>query len=72
MHSRELHRQAAKVVLGFPELFDEIKRAWAIWVLANQGYSSLIETSSTWGYDKSTNSIAKRLNNKRENFAERQ
>jgi DNA adenine methylase len=68
LHSRELHRQAAKIVLAYPELFTEIKRAWAIWVLANQGYSSLIETSSTWGYDKSTNSIAKRLHNKRENF----
>lgn len=68
LHSRELHRHAAKAVLAYPELFSEIKRAWAIWVLANQGYSSLIEKSSTWGYDKSSNSMAKRLHNKRNNF----
>ena len=70
LHSRELHRQAAKTVLGYPELFSDIKRAWAIWVLANQSYGSMIGTSSTWGYDKSKNSAAKRLHHKRENFTE--
>lgn len=68
LHSRELHRQAAKMILYYPELFTDVKRAWAIWVLANQSYASLIETSSTWGYDKSKNTTAKRLHQKRENF----
>lgn len=70
LFSREVHRQAAKVILNFPTLFSEVKRAWAIWVLANQSYGSMIETSSTWGYDKSENTSAKRLYRKRENFTE--
>lgn len=70
LYSRELHRQAAKAVLAFPELFTNVKRAWAIWVLANQSYGSMIETSSTWGYDKSTNTSAKRLGNKKRNFTD--
>lgn len=68
LHSRKEHRYAAKVILQFPELFNDVKRAWAIWVLANQSYGSLIEESSTWGYDKSKNTTAKRLHHKRENF----
>lgn len=68
LYSRELHRQAAKAVLSFSKLFSDVKRAWAIWVLANQSYGSMIETKSTWGYDKSNNTAAKRLCNKRNNF----
>src|SRR6267378_621871 len=29
LHSRQYH-QAAKIMLGYPSLFNEIKRAWAI------------------------------------------
>src|SRR4051812_42094499 len=32
LHAREYH-QTAKIILGYPRLFDTIKRAWAIWVL---------------------------------------
>jgi DNA adenine methylase len=66
LHSRELH-QAAKTVLGYPELFTDIKRAWAIWVLANEGYASRLDSS--WGYDRKRNTSAKRLHYKRESFA---
>lgn len=65
LHSRE-HHHAAKVVLGFPQLFTDVKRAWAIWVLANQGYSSRLD--SPWGYDRKNNTSAKRLHYKREDF----
>jgi DNA adenine methylase len=67
LYSRAEHR-LAKIILEFPELVSDIKRAWAIWVLANQSYGSMIETKSTWGYDKSSNTGAKRLSNKRNNF----
>jgi|SRR6185436_6578123 len=65
LHSREYH-QAAKIVLGYPDLFNDIKRAWAIWVLANEGYASRLDSS--WGYDRKKNTSAKRLHNKRESF----
>jgi len=65
LHSREYH-QAAKIVLGYPDLFNDVKRAWAIWVLANEGYASRLD--STWGYDRKKNTSAKRLHHKREGF----
>ena len=65
LYSREGHH-AAKIVLGYPDLFTETKRAWAIWVVANESYSSRLD--SQWGYDRKRNTSAKRLHNKRENF----
>jgi len=65
LHSRQ-HHQAAKVVLGFPELFTEIKRAWAIWMLANDSYSSRLDSS--WGTDRKKNTSGKRLHYKRQDF----
>ncbi|HKR03960.1 MAG TPA: DNA adenine methylase [Bacteroidia bacterium] len=66
LHSRDYH-MAAKMVLGYPHLFNEIKRAWAIWVLANEGYASRLDSS--WGYDRKRNTSAKRLHYKREGFS---
>jgi DNA adenine methylase len=65
LHSRD-HHMAAKMVLGYPHLFDHVKRAWAIWVLANEGYASRLDSS--WGYDRKRNTSAKRLHFKREDF----
>ncbi|MBK5285723.1 MAG: DNA adenine methylase, partial [Bacteroidia bacterium] len=65
LHARE-HHQTAKIVLGYPHLFNDVKRAWAIWVLANEGYSSRLD--SEWGYDRKKNTSAKRLYYKREDF----
>lgn len=66
LHARE-HHQAAKIVLGYPHLFNDVKRAWAIWVLANESYSSRLD--SEWGYDRKKNTSAKRLHYKREDFS---
>ena len=67
LHARQ-HHQAAKVVLGFPELFNEVKRAWAIWVLANESHASRLDSS--WGYDRKKNTSAKRLHYKRDRFTD--
>lgn len=48
LHSRELYKQAM-VVYNHPEMFDDVKRAWAFWVATNQGFSSLI---GSWGFGK--------------------
>ena len=67
LHSREEH-QIAEVVLKYPKLFSEVKRAWAVWTLANQSYASRL--GGTWRCDFKDNSTSKKLINKRNNFTE--
>lgn len=66
LHSRE-HHQAARIVLSYPQLFNETKRAWAIWTLANQSFASKLNGS--WGYEKKENKSAIQLNSKRNAFS---
>ncbi|MES2651258.1 MAG: DNA adenine methylase [Bacteroidota bacterium] len=66
-HSRDLHRKAS-VIYNFPDMFDEIKRAWAIWILSTQSFSSQLDGS--FGYDKSKSTLVKKINNNKERFTE--
>ncbi|MCT4673869.1 MAG: DNA adenine methylase, partial [Prolixibacteraceae bacterium] len=66
-HSRSQFNDA-KVVYANPHMFSREKRAWAIWVMANQSFSSMID--GTWGYDISKNCTSKKINNKRNEFSE--
>lgn len=63
LHSRELYKRAM-VIYQHPEMFDDVKRAWAFWVATNQGFSSLI---GSWGFGK-TNSKEMAVAGKRESF----
>ena len=65
LHSRTLHRDA-QVVYEFPHLFDEIKRAWAIWVLSTQSFCA--QLNGSFGYDKTDNTTSKKVSNKRKEF----
>ena len=65
LHSRKLHAQA-DVIYKHPELFNEIQRAWAVWMLANQSYASKLNGS--WGFDKKENMTPKKLHEKRKAF----
>lgn len=67
LHSRTLHRDA-ETVYGSPHMFDRVKRAWAVWVLATQSFSSMLD--GTWGYDKAKGTTSKKIHNKRESFTE--
>ena len=67
LHSRKLHTHAW-VVYQTPELFDRVKRAWAIWMLANSSYSHILDGG--FGYDKSTGGTTKSMANKRASFSE--
>ena len=67
LHSKESH-QIAELVFHYPKLFSEVKRAWAVWVLAKQSYASML--GGTWRCDLKENSTTKRLNNKRNNFTD--
>jgi DNA adenine methylase len=67
LHSRESH-QNARIVLEHPHLFDEVKRAWAIWTVANQSYASKLNGS--WGYGRKENRTANQLHQKRISFTD--
>lgn len=65
LHSRNAFRQA-EVVYNNPDLFDEIKRAWAVWTICSQGFAAKMD--GPFGFDKSNNTTSKRISNKRKNF----
>ncbi len=65
LHSRDLHRKAA-VIYNNPDMFSEIKRAWALWVLSSQSYCAKLDGS--WGYDKTKNRTPKHIENKKKSF----
>lgn len=65
LHSRDLHRKAS-VIYNNPDMFSELKRAWALWVLSSQGFAGQLDSS--WGFDKSKNSTPKKIENKKEAF----
>lgn len=66
LHSRRLHANAS-VIYNNPHMFDEVKRAWALWVLAIQSFSSMID--GTWGYDRS-GTTSEKVTSKRSQFTE--
>lgn len=65
LHSRSLHSDAS-VVYNNPHMFTRTKRAWAIWVLASQSFSSQIDGS--FGYDRSSGTTSSKITNKRNAF----
>ena len=65
LHSRSLHKDATTVYEN-PHLFDEVKRAWSVWVLSSQSFSAMLD--GAWGYDKSENTTTKKVSNKRQQF----
>lgn len=67
LHSREEHDNAW-IIYNKPHLFDEVRRAWAVWVLSTQSFSAMLDGS--WGYDKTDDTTTKKIGNKREEFTD--
>ncbi len=67
LHSRRLFTDA-KVIYNNPHMFSQIRRAWALWVMATQGFASMIDGS--WGYDKKKRTTSRKVMNKRNDFTE--
>ncbi len=65
LHSRYQH-QHAWIVYSFPELFSEVKRAWAIWVLSQMSYSARLD--GNYGYDVTNNTTSKKIDFSRLEF----
>ena len=66
LHSRKMHKHA-QVIYENPDMFDRIKRAWALWMLANTGFGGQLDSS--WGYDTTGQTTAS-IRNKRDSFTE--
>lgn len=67
LHSRDLYRKAS-VIYNHPDMFTEIKRAWALWVLSTQSFSSMLDGS--FGFDKSAQTTTRKIINNRNRFTE--
>ena len=65
LHSRAQHRQAM-VIYENPDMFDRLKRAWSVWMLANTSYGC--QLGASFGYDR-TGTTSKKLDNKRAGFS---
>lgn len=67
LHARDIHRKAT-VIYNNPDMFSELKRAWAVWVLAAQSFASGLDKD--WGYDIKKPTTSKKVANKREGFTQ--
>lgn len=67
LHSRRAHKDAS-VIYNHPHLFTDVQRAWAVWVLCIQSFSSMLDSS--WGFDKAKRTTTRKISNKREQFTE--
>jgi DNA adenine methylase len=67
LHSRDLHRKAS-VIYNNPDMFTDIKRAWAVWALSIQSFSSQLDGS--FGFDLAKNTTTKKIINNRDRFTE--
>jgi DNA adenine methylase len=67
LHSREQHDDAF-VIYSKPHLHDEVRRAWALWVLSTQSFSAMLDGS--WGFDKKKHTTSLKIHNRREEFTE--
>jgi len=66
LHSRDTYKKAL-IIYECPWLFpdDNVLRAWAFWVVTNQGFSARI---GSWGYDKEKRAVT--IQNKIDSFQE--
>lgn len=67
LHSRRLHKDA-QVIYDNPHMFSDVKRAWAVWVLAAQSFCSILD--GTWGYDVKKGTTSLKIHNKKQSVTE--
>lgn len=67
LHSRKDHDDAW-VIYNKPHLFDEVRRAWAVWVLSSQSFSAKLDGS--WGFDKKKGTTTRKIESKKDLFLE--
>lgn len=65
LHCREQH-QVAWFIYNNPDYFSSLKRAWAVWVLSNLGFSGMF--SSSFSFEKSTGKKSLKIDNAKSRF----
>jgi len=65
LHSREMF-DFASIVYDYPNFFDPVTRAWALWVKSKMGFASMLD--GTFGYDKTSNSMCKKIEGSKQSF----
>ena len=65
LHSRKQHKEA-RAIYENPNMFDRVKRAWAIWMLANSSYGCMLDGG--FGFDR-TGTTSRKLDSKRSAFS---
>ncbi|NVP23522.1 DNA adenine methylase [Treponema phagedenis] len=68
LHSRETHRHA-RVIYENPDMFDTVKRAWAVWVQANMSFGNRL--NSGFAYARKNESTTKKIINKIDEFTDK-
>ncbi len=48
LHSRDMHAHAGHI-LQYPQFFQPVQRAWAVWALCKMSFASMMDGS--FGYD---------------------
>lgn len=65
LHSRR-EFEYAMIIYEFSDFFGKIDRAWAFWVLSKMSFAAKLNGS--FGYDKSKNTMAKKIKNAKDQF----
>lgn len=65
LYSRDLFRKAS-VIYNNPDMFSDLKRAWALWILSTQGFAAKLD--GTWGYERAKDTTTKKFQNKKGAF----
>ena len=55
------------MIYANPDMFSEVKQAWAVWVLAQQSFSAKLDGCS-WGHDIAKPTASRKISNIREGF----
>lgn len=63
LHSREMHNDAW-IIYNEPHMFNDVDKAWAVWVLANMSYTSRLNGS--FAYERSSSKISDKVQHKKD------
>lgn len=66
LHSRDMHAHASHI-LNYPQFFNQVQRAWAVWASGKMSYANLID--DCFGYDFS-GEMPRTLINAKDNITE--
>lgn len=67
LHSRRQYEEA-RVIYNYPSMFNDVTRAWAVWVLSSMSFASKL--NGNFGYDRKENKTTKQVIYRRDAFGD--